>query len=113
MIAWGQVMMHRVLTTPRYCRGFLIDDQGDALAKVHPVLESLGFRVPIPTGSRCGVYESDDAAFISKAGTDEPPGLHVFRLGGPDAGRLRSILGEIAAETSVEVKIKRWTPPLA
>ena len=49
---------------------------------------------------------------VTKCTVGEAPRMHYFNLGGPDAGRLRRILGEIATETSLEVEIDEWEPPL-
>jgi hypothetical protein len=74
--------------------------------------KSLGFEAPIPTGRHCSVYHRADAGMVTRASLDGEPKFHVFRLGASDQGRVRRILGEIAAETSLEIEIDEWAPPL-
>jgi len=112
MIAWGEVVMRSVEARPQRCLGVFSDVSGDVLSHLDPVMKSLGFEAPIPTGPRCAVYLSADAGMVTRASAGEEPKHHVFRLGGSDAGRLRRILGEIATETSLELEIDEWDPRL-
>jgi hypothetical protein len=75
-------------------------------------MRSLGFDVPVATGDHCGVYHRPDAAMITRAPLDGEPDLHTFTLGAADQGRIRRILGEIATETSLEVEVDEWDPPI-
>lgn len=36
----------------------------------------------------------------------------VFRLGGGDPGTLRRIMGEITTESSLNIEVREWEPPL-
>jgi hypothetical protein len=81
--------------------------------------------VPLPNIGKSGdspkdyskkvtIEERPDAALAAKV--DVSPrntDLLVFDLGGPDAGTLRRILGEVVTRTSIELTITRWTPRLA
>jgi hypothetical protein len=113
MIAWGEVGVRSVDARPQTCRGGFWDDGGDALAQFDPVMKSLGFEAPIPTGRCCGIYHRADAGMVTAASPDMDPGrYHSFDLGAADQGRIRRILGEIVAETSLELTIREWDPPL-
>ena len=73
----------------------------------------LGFVSPIATGAFCGLYERADAAMTCMSAVKESNrSLTFFRLGGPDPGILWRTLGEIAAGSSIVVKIESWRPPL-
>jgi hypothetical protein len=113
MLAWGQVGAWSVDPLPQKCCGALRDHGGDALGQLEPVMKSLGFETPIQTGRCCGIYLRADAAMVTTDSLDMNPGTYpIFRLGAQDQGRIRQILGEIVAETSLELKILEWDPPL-
>lgn len=112
MLAWGELLTRGVDTKPQRCRGLLRSIGGGVKEELDPVMKSLGFTTPIPTGPCCGLYEADQASMITSTTPGDEPDLHYFRLGGPSAARLRRIIGEIATETSISVKIKEWEPPL-
>jgi hypothetical protein len=82
------------------------------LSHLDPVMKSLGFEAPIPTGRCCSVYHRADASMITHSPPGDEPKHHVFRFGGPDSTQLRRILGEIATQTSLELEIDRWEPEL-
>lgn len=111
-MAWGKVMMHSIETRAQRCVGSFRDRGGDVLLHLDPVMKSLGFETPIPTGSHCSVYVRSDASMNSRASLGEAPQFHVFQIGAVDPGRIRRILGEIATETSLEVEIDEWDPRL-
>jgi hypothetical protein len=113
MLAWGKMLSRSVKARAQRCQGLLYNVGGNVKDDLDPVMSSLGFTTPIPTGPYCGLYEGDQASMITRTTPGDEPDLHYFNLGGPSAGRLRRILGEIATETSIEVKIKEWEPPLA
>jgi hypothetical protein len=108
MIAWGRFLQLRVKVQPNRCRGIFSDTSGDVREQLDLVLDSLGFTTPISTGPYCGIYEGDRASMVTSSSIDDPPRIQPFQLGGNDAGYLRRVLGEIAAETSLEVEIKEW-----
>ncbi|QRK13662.1 SMI1/KNR4 family protein [Archangium violaceum] len=114
MLAWSALSMFRLKKMPQRCGGTFSGDQPDILSLVEPVMRSLGFVQPISTGPFCGLYERADAAMICKGmprhGFDE---ARSFSFGGSDAGVLSKILGEIAAASSLRVKVSEWTPALA
>ena len=113
MLAWGKFLHHGVEAMPQRCSGSFVDDGGDVLAHLDPVMASLGFKKPIPSGSHCALYEGASAAMATSATPGDEPRIHFFDLGGHDVGRLRRTLGVIGTETPLEVKISRWTPPHA
>ena len=105
-LAWGLVLIHRVATRPQRWQGSLASDTGAVFEHLDPVMRRLGFTAPIDTGSFCGVYERDDAAMTCMSAVKHDNlGRSFFRLGGPDADTLRSILDAIAGSTPLEVEI--------
>lgn len=114
MIAWGEFLRLRVRRTPQQCRGLFEDPGEDVLMQLQPAMARLGFEAPapVPTGPRCALYEAAAASMVTSATPDDAPRIHIFRIGADNAGTIRRVLGEIAAETALEVKIKEWTPPL-
>ncbi|QSQ18416.1 hypothetical protein JY572_26325 [Myxococcus landrumensis] len=113
MLAWGALLRFRVNKMPQKCEGILSSDDPDLLSHLDPLMSSLGFIKPIPTGPRCGLYERHDAVMICKrTPREELLGHQAFRLGGRDAGVLRKILGRMATESSLEVEVDEWTPAL-
>jgi hypothetical protein len=111
MLAWGELWTRRVEPAPQQCRGTLRGG-ADLQARLEPVLRRLGFDVPIETGPSCGLYEREDAVFLCTGTPHDTPGKQTFGLGGRDAPRLAQILGEIASESSIDVSLSGWTPPL-
>lgn len=71
-----------------------------------------GFTIFVSTGAYCAIYEGPGISMVTSAGLDDRPEIHVFYLGGGDAGRIWRILGEIATETVLEVEVKEWNPSL-
>ncbi|PRP93716.1 SMI1/KNR4 family protein [Enhygromyxa salina] len=117
MFAWGEVGARSVESRAQKIVCSLSDPGGDVLAHLDPVMKSLGFEAPISTGPRCGVYHRADAGLVSFATVTRPsngPGAcyHIFHLGANDHARIRQILGEIVAETPLELEIEEWDPPL-
>jgi hypothetical protein len=114
MLAWGALSTFRLDKMPQTCNGTFHGNHPNILSLIEPVMSSLGFKQPIPTGPHCGLYERADAAMICKGmprhGLDR---VRSFELGGNSPGVLRKILGEIATATPVEVRVKEWVPALA
>lgn len=113
MLAWGAFFKFKVSNMLQECGGILRCNHPDILAHLDPLMNSLGFSKPIPTGRFCRLYERTDVAMVC-SGVPKPDfdDVQAFTLGGSNTGVLRKILGEIATESSLEVKINRWTPPL-
>jgi hypothetical protein len=113
MLAWGALFRFRVGEMPQMCNGRLYGEHPDSFSLIDPVMNSLGFMQPIPTGPYCRLYERPDAAMICRGmpreGLDE---WRTFKFGGSNAGSLRKILGKLATETSLEVEVKDWAPEL-
>jgi hypothetical protein len=113
MLAWGALLNFRVGKMPQRCRALLTGDDPDILSHLDPVMEGFGFTRPVPTGPCCGLYERPDAVMAcNKTPRDEPEAIMVLKLGGRDSGTLRRILGAIAAESSLRLKVREWDPPL-
>lgn len=113
MLAWGAFLQFRVGTMPQQCEGTITGEHPGLLSRLDPVMSSLGFTQPVPTGPYCRLYERPDAAMVCSS----PPsaaceGSQVFTLGGGDAGTLRRILGEIATDSSLEIEVDEWKPEL-
>lgn len=112
MWANGALGAYRLDAQAQRCRGIFNDESGEGLCRLDPVIEGLGFVKPIPTGTRCGVYERDDAVLLYYSTPNGSLTRRVFHLGAADVGTIRHILGVIAQESSLEVKITEWKPPL-
>jgi hypothetical protein len=118
MVAWGKVATWSVESRAQKVICDVLNIGGDIKTHLDPLMKSLGFEAPIPTGPCCGVYHRADAGMVSFAPVtsyyNSPAGAghHIFHLGANDHGRIRQILGEIAAETPFELKIDEWDPPL-
>jgi hypothetical protein len=93
MLAWGVVWDHGVEPRPQRCVGMFSDSGGDVLSHLDPVMKSLGFEAPIPTGRCCSVYHRADASMITHSPAGDEPKHH-------------------ATQTSLELEIDRWEPEL-
>jgi len=113
MLVWGLFSTERVTESPRWCAGIIADEEGEVVAKLAPVMERLGFTQPIVTGPYCGIFEREGVTLITEAELGDPPLRHGFELGGPDTTTLRHILGAMADQAALRVKVDEWTPPLA
>lgn len=112
MIAWGALFTHGVRKHPQRCTGMFEISGGDALPQLQPVLEALGFSTPIATGRYCGVFRGPNMDLVSRSTPGENPHLQAFDIGATDAMTIRSLLGEVAHATSLELEIRRWDPVL-
>ncbi|NMO19537.1 hypothetical protein HPC49_29400 [Pyxidicoccus fallax] len=108
MLAWNAFFKFRVGGLPRRCKG-IFRGEHPILPRLAPLMSSLGFTTPIATGTFCGLYERADAAMYCNS-TPLEEGILSFTLGGDDEGTLRRILGELAKESSLTVKVKEWLP---
>jgi hypothetical protein len=115
MIAWGKFNVFRIKKLPQYCYGSFRGESGKVVTELSPLVETLGFIKPVSLrGPNCAIYERDDAALSVSATPRVPPDdLFFFRFGAMDAGIIRRLLGTIADRSSLEIKIKEWTPPLS
>jgi hypothetical protein len=111
MLAYGGVLTRRILVAPQRCKGVIESDDGDVIAHLAPKMYELGFSSPIPTGRFCAIHEADDTTLLTTADPTSEPRYHPFWLAGNDVGRMRRILGQIAVDTPLEVRVTDWTPP--
>ncbi|MBZ4420699.1 SMI1/KNR4 family protein [Myxococcus sp. RHST-1-4] len=113
MLACSALSRFRLNKEPQTCIGTFSGDHPNLLALIEPVMSRLGFKQPIPTGPYCGLFERDDAAMVCtgmpRHGADR---ARAFELGGTTAGVLRKVLGEIAAATSLRLRVDEWVPAL-
>jgi hypothetical protein len=111
MLAWHALLILRVEKFPQRCSGlFTDDDSEDVLGRLGPVMESLGFEIPLKTGAGCGLFDGPEAAMVTSSTPTESNDMHGFVLGGKDVAHLRHILGEIAIRTSFELTMDEWDP---
>ncbi|HEX8705641.1 MAG TPA: SMI1/KNR4 family protein [Myxococcaceae bacterium] len=110
MLAWSAFFRFRVGGLPQRCKGIFLGKH-PILSRLDPLMKSLGFTTPIATGAFCGLYERLDAAMHCNS-TPAEESILSFTIGGSNSGTLRRILGEIATESSVEAKVKEWSPAL-
>lgn len=113
MLAWGILVEHRIWKFPQRCKGFLTSKDGDVLDKLDPLMSKLEFTTPIQTGSCCALYEERNVVLTTSSNpSDYTPDRRLFSLGGSDVRVLRCLLGEISTNTSLEVEINKWEPPI-
>ncbi|HEX5660063.1 MAG TPA: SMI1/KNR4 family protein [Polyangiales bacterium] len=114
LLVWGKAGKFRVYTRAQACDGSFKDDAYEPFVCLDPVMKQLGFHQPVAMQGRCRVYEREDATMICKGSLDdERDKFRFYRLGAPDEATIRSILGTIARETRLLVKLDAWEPPLA
>jgi hypothetical protein len=111
LLAWMSVLVLRIQPSPQKCDGTFVDRDGDVSAQLTQAMTSLGFTEPIPTGSFCKIFERDGATLVGKVSA-QPKNAYMltFHFGGPDAGLLRRVLGEIALQTQIKITVSEWTP---
>jgi hypothetical protein len=113
MLAYGALSNFRVKSMPQSCMVLLRGREPDTFSRLNPVMDSLGFTRPVPTGSCCGLYDRHDAAMVcSKTPGDESLTFMFAWLGGRDSATLRRVLGAIATESSLRTEVREWTPPV-
>jgi hypothetical protein len=110
MLAWSAFFRFRVGGLPQRCKGTLLGEH-PIIPRLDPVMSSLGFTKPIATGQFCGLYERLGAAMHCNS-TPKEEGILSFSLGGRDEAMLRRLLGELAMERSLTVKVESWEPAL-
>jgi len=106
MLAWTAFFRFRVGALPQRCKGTLLGEH-PILPRLGPVMSRLGFTEPVPTGPFCGLFERPGAAMHCNS-TPSEEGILSFTLGGGDVGVLRRLLGELAQEPSLQVKVSEW-----
>ncbi len=112
MLTVGQFVGLRIGRLPQSCVG-LFRQERETLPQLDAVMERLGFSKPTFTGANCAIYERADAAMSLYIARDDPPSRYAaFRLGGPNTGTIRRVLGTITSDLSLELKINEWRPPL-
>lgn len=112
MLAYGELLVRRVLVARHRCEGVIEGGHEDVASRLAAVMRELGFTSPITTGSFCTLHETSDATLLTTANPSRAPGCHPFYFGGDDVGRMRRILGQIAAASTLEVRVEQWAPPL-
>jgi hypothetical protein len=111
LLGWMSIQALKIVRSPQQCSGTFVDRDGDLTEDLTRVITSLGFTEPLPTGSFCKIFERDDIALVCKLGAQTQKAyLRAFSLGGPDAGVLRRVLGEVTVRTQIEIQISEWTP---
>jgi hypothetical protein len=112
MLTVGQFVGWRIRRLPQSCVG-LFRREVKTLSQLDGAMERLGFSKPNFTGPNCAIYERADMAMSIYIARDDPPSRYAsFRVGGPNAGTIRRVLGIIASDLSLEVKVNEWSPPL-
>jgi hypothetical protein len=105
MIGWGKFLVYRVERFAYRGVGHLSSSGGSVATQLAPIMESLGFVAPIPTGQRCALYEGGRAAMVAtRSITGEPTNL-VIRFGAESEEVMRRVLGEIVSETDLRFKL--------
>ena len=113
-LAYALIRKYRVDRMAQRCSGDFSDTKDNVFAQLDPVMKRLNFWRPIQTGKFCGLYERDDAAMSCLNMLELADGRsQFFNLGGSDAATLRTILGEIATTTTLEVSVEEWRPRLS
>ena len=109
MLVWNQSITFGVDKKPERCRGIISALGGEVFEELDPCMSRLGFAQPIPCGAFCRIYHSGDAIMSCRVEpSSEAPMNRVFRLGASSQQLLRSILGTIAAQTPLDVEVKKW-----
>lgn len=109
MLAWGKFVNHRVDMLERACVGTIHSEHGDVAAELDPVMTTLGFDAPVPTGPYCGLYDHPSSAMVTSAEPVGKPDILAFRIGGASDGAIRRTLGAIQHETRLTLEIEEWS----
>lgn len=112
LIGWSKFVNHRVMELPMNCVGTLMGENADVRSQLDPLMQELGFNIPLPSGARCAIYDRDDLAMATSSRIGDKYGVHTFDLGGSDTGMMRKVLGEIAEATSLDLEVDEWDPAL-
>ncbi|MFE8601642.1 SMI1/KNR4 family protein [Archangium violaceum] len=113
LLAYGALLNFRIDRLPQACTALLRGNDPDVLPRLDPVMDSIGFTRPVPTGPCCGLYERHDATLVcTKVPREKPEAVMVFTLAGNDLSTIRKIMGTIATESPLRIKVSEWKPPL-
>ncbi len=118
MLAWGTIQRFGIPAFPQQLEGVFVLENADLSPELTTLLDSLGFKCPIQTGSYCGIYERSDATIVC-LGSPEPMLDNMiflsFSMGAENPRIIGKILGEITSEPSFEIKVSKmeWNPPLS
>jgi hypothetical protein len=109
-MAWSLLLRTKISRSARQCKGTFSDSSCNIIPKLTPALANQDFTSPIQTGLFCAIFERSDATLIAMAPPhdDRPPHLY-FQIGANNEHTIRGLLGSIATDTSLEVKIRKWT----
>jgi hypothetical protein len=112
-LAWGTFIRFRDRGCTAKVAGTFVDSSCSLLENLDPILKSLRFSKVIRSGVFCGIYDRNDAGLRCSVppGREQKPYM-FFDLVGNDQAILRTVLGTIVTETSLEVEIEKWDPPL-
>jgi hypothetical protein len=95
---------YRIDLMPSRRMGFVRGPRGDVLARLQPVMKTLGFEEPVPTGPFRGFFERDDAAMSFRSSLDDGE-LFIFSLGCADETITRAVLRVVAATPSLTIEM--------
>jgi hypothetical protein len=110
LLAWRALWWRYAAPSVPRCFGWFTHQDPAALTLLASVMPRLGFTAPVATGTRCALYEADDAVLLAAARPAREPGVHHFHLAGPDARR-REVLAAIADATPLVVGRVLRDPP--
>ncbi|MFZ6177604.1 SMI1/KNR4 family protein [Nannocystis pusilla] len=113
MFAWGNLLAFHVEALTQRCVGLFYDSDDDVLTRLNPVMHRMGLASPVPSGSHCGLFLGEGASMVTRASPGKEPNIHTFRVGAESPARVRKILGMIGSETTLQVEIREWFPPLS
>lgn len=106
MLAWKALLNNKIQVYPYRCEGEFRSDGPDVYARLDRVIDALGFERPIPVGRFCGIFDRPDAAMVcSVTPRNTREKLLFFELAAEDPGTLRKILGVIATQSELEVRV--------
>lgn len=109
LLAWKALRNYKVEVHPYRCDGAFRSDGSDVHAQLDRVIDAVGFERPIPVGRFCGIFDRPDAAMAcSVTPRDTPEKILFFELAAEDPGTLRKILGLIATQSGLEVRVDHW-----
>jgi hypothetical protein len=112
MLGFGLFLQLSVMSKPRRVSATLSDEATENVpALVTPLMHSLGFSSPLPTGPYCLLFERPGAAMALSATLDlEGPLCMSFELGAQSEVELRGLLGQIVLTTGMTLDHESWDP---
>jgi len=100
--AWLE--QYRIELLPSRRRGFVNGPRGEVLARIAPVMTTLGFDAPIPTGAFRGFFTRDDAAMSLRSSLDDGE-LFIFSLGCVDEVTTQAVLRAVQRAPSLTIEM--------